>query len=298
MKIINSKTTFVIQLLFLSSLIVNTISISSNIPSPVLAQIDKPVLDNNPSFGNSSTTQANFTSGQVLASWNDTLKEKIINFVKNVTEAGSPNYVPPEERIAVFDNDGTLWAEKPTYFQGFFILDRLQELAKTNPEIQQEAQKNPEIKKLLENNFTDLNLSEKDIMYLAMTTEANITQPAFNILVQKWAETAQHPQTHRKFVDMVYQPMLELINYLKAKDFKVFISSGGGIDFMRQALSKVYGIPPEQIIGSSLKYEFINGTNSQVSTIFREGQLDSDNNNAVKPGNIQLHIGRIPVIAG
>jgi hypothetical protein len=141
MKIINSKTTFVIQLLFLSSLIVNTISISSNIPSPVLAQIDKPVLDNNPSFGNSSTTQANFTSGQVLASWNDTLKEKIINFVKNVTETGSPNYVPPEERIAVFDNDGTLWAEKPTYFQGFFILDRLQELAKTNPEIQQEAQK-------------------------------------------------------------------------------------------------------------------------------------------------------------
>ena len=178
------------------------------------------------------------------------------------------------------------------------MLHRVQELSKTNPEIEQEAQKNPEIKKLLENNFTDLKLSEKDIMYLAMTTEANITQPAFNIIVQKWAETAQHPQTHRKFVDMVYQPMLELINYLKAKDFKVFISSGRGIDFMRQALSKVYGIPPEQIIRSSLKYEYVNGNNSQVSTIFRESELDSDNNNAVKPANIQLPIGRIPVIAG
>lgn len=115
---INSKTTFVIQLLFLSSLIVNTVSISSNIPLLAQAQIDKPAFDNNPSLG---TIQTNFTSGQVLASWNDTLKEKIINFVENVTETGSPNYIPPEERIAVFDNDGTLWAEKPTYFQGFFI---------------------------------------------------------------------------------------------------------------------------------------------------------------------------------
>jgi phosphoglycolate phosphatase-like HAD superfamily hydrolase len=277
----------------LSCLTINIASVSSNIFSPALAQID------NPSLGNVSTSQSNFTSiGQVLSSWTEgAVKETIMNFVKNAIATGNPNYIPPEERIAVFDNDGTLWAEKPTYFQAFFMLNRLQELSKTNPEIQQEAQKNPEIMKLLQNNFTDLNLSEKDIMYVAMTTDANITQPAFNIIVEKWAETAQHPQTHRKFVEMVYQPMIELINFLKVNGFKLFIVSGGGVDFMREALSGVYGIPPEQIIGSSLKYQYLNGTNAENSTIFREPELNSDNNNEVKPENIQLQIGRIPVLA-
>jgi phosphoserine phosphatase len=247
------------------------------------------------------TPSSNQTQNNVdpLSSWNNgDIKNNIIGFVSNATNPANTNYfIPPEDRIAVFDNDGTLWAEKPAPFQGFFMLDRLQELSKVNPEIQQQAQGNPEIKQLLDNNFTDLNLSEEDIMYLAMTADANMTQPAFNNLVEKWAETAQHPQTHRKFVEMTYQPMIELIDFLKENGFKVFIVSGGGIDFMRQALSEVYGIPPEQIIGSSLKYKYVNGTNSENSTIYREAELNSFNNNAVKPENIQLHIGTVPAIA-
>ena len=230
-----------------------------------------------------------------LPSWNQgNVKARILNFVKNVTNSENTNYITPEDRIAVFDNDGTLWAEKPTYFQGFFVLDRLEELSKSNPEIS----RNPQLQLLLNKDFTNLQqLSKKDIMSLVMLTHSNITQHEFNKLVQKWAETAHHPQTQKRFVQMVYQPMNELIDFLKVNDFKTFIVTGGGIDFVREALSNVYGIPPDQIIGSSIKFRYINGTNRGNSTILREPELASFNEKEVKPENIQLHIGKVPVFA-
>jgi haloacid dehalogenase-like hydrolase len=182
---------------------------------------------------------------------------------------------------------------KPTYFQGFFVLDRLEELSKSNPEIKQ----NPKFKQLLEKNFTNLQLSKKDIMSLVLLTHSNITQTEFNKMVEKWAETAQHPQTHKRFVQMVYQPMIELLDFLKDNQFKTFIVSGGGVDFIREALSKVYGIPPDQIIGSSIKFRYINGTDGGNSNILREPELVSLDDKEVKPENIQLHIGKVPVFA-
>lgn len=237
----------------------------------------------------------NATAVDPLPSWNQgNVKARILNFVKNVTNSENTNYITPEDRIAVFDNDGTLWAEKPTYFQGFFVLDRLEELSKSNPEIS----RNPQLQQLLNKDFTNLQqLSKKDIMSLVMLTHSNITQHEFNKMVQKWAETAHHPQTQKRFVQMVYQPMNELIDFLKLNHFKTFIVSGGGIDFIREVLSNVYGIPPDQIIGSSIKFRYINGTNRGNSTILREPELASFNEKEVKPENIQLHIGKVPVFA-
>ena len=237
----------------------------------------------------------NATAVDPLPSWNQgNVKARILNFVKNVTNSENTNYITPEDRIAVFDNDGTLWAEKPTYFQGFFVLDRLEELSKSNPEIS----RNPQLQQLLNKDFTNLQqLSKKDIMSLVMLTHSNITQHEFNKMVQKWAETAHHPQTQKRFVQMVYQPMNELIDFLKLNHFKTFIVSGGGIDFIREVLSNVYGIPPDQIIGSSIKFKYINGTNGGNSTILREPELASFNDKEVKPENIQLHIGKVPVFA-
>jgi phosphoglycolate phosphatase-like HAD superfamily hydrolase len=237
----------------------------------------------------------NATTVDPLPSWNQGIvKSRILNFVKNVTNSENTNYITPEDRIAVFDNDGTLWAEKPTYFQGFFVLDRLEELSKSNPEIS----RNPQLQQLLNKNFTNLQqLSKKDIMSLVMLTHSNITQHEFNKGVQKWAEMAHHPQTQKRFVQMIYQPMNELIDFLKYNHFKIFIVSGGGIDFIREALSNVYGIPPDQIIGSSIKFRYTNGTNRGNSTILREPELASFNEKEVKPENIQLHIGKVPVFA-
>ena len=245
----------------------------------------------------SPTTNRTQAGGDPLPSWNDgVIKQRIIEYVNNVTNPENTNYyIAPEDRIAVFDNDGTMWSEKPIPFQAFFILDRLEELSKSIPA---EIKQNPQIKQLLEKNFTNLQLSEKDVMSLALLTESNITQPEFNNMVKMWAKTAQHPQTDRRFVEMIYQPMIELVDFLKDNHFKTFIVSGGGIDFVREALSSVYGIPPDQIIGSSIKYQYINGTDpGNSTTIFRKQELDSFDNNEVKPENIQLHIGKVPVLA-
>jgi hypothetical protein len=245
----------------------------------------------------SPTTNRTQAGGDPLPSWNDSvIKQRIIEYVNNITNPENTNYyIFPEDRIAVFDNDGTMWSEKPIPFQAFFILDRLEELSKSVPA---EIKQNPQIKQLLEKNFTNLQLSEKDVMSLALLTESNITQPEFNNMVKMWAKTAQHPQTDRRFVEMIYQPMIELVDFLKDNHFKTFIVSGGGIDFVREALSSVYGIPPDQIIGSSIKYQYINGTDpGNSTTIFRKQELDSFDNNEVKPENIQLHIGKVPVLA-
>jgi phosphoglycolate phosphatase-like HAD superfamily hydrolase len=232
----------------------------------------------------------------LLPSWNEgDTKQTIINFVKNVTNPENPDYyITPDKRIAVFDNDGTLWSEKPIPFEGYFALDRLENLSIANPNLKQISP----YKEFLQKNITALkqNLTEKDVVDLITITHSNISQSEFNNIVMNWSQIAQHPQTQRLFVNMVYQPQLELINFLKDNQFKVFIVSGGGIDFMRQSLSSVYGIPPEQIIGSSGKYEFVDNNNTN-SFIFREPELNSFNNDYQKPVNIQLHIGKVPVIA-
>ena len=247
----------------------------------------------------------------ILNSWNDgSAKERIINFVKNITNTNSSYYISPENRIAVFDNDGTLWSEKPTYFQIFFALDRLKNMyfnLDSNLKIQSKN-----VQEVLDNNFTDLSkLTEKDAAEILLLTHSNISQTEFNEVVSNWSKTAKHPQTDMYFVNMVYQPMLELLNFLKIHDFKIFIVSGGGIDFIRESLSTVYDIPYEQIIGSSLKYKFVDSNNNESSELnmkyndlannsvylFRSSELNSYNDNYQKPENIQLHIGKIPIIS-
>jgi phosphoserine phosphatase len=246
------------------------------------------------SYANATTNTTQAVTDP-LPSWNDgATKQRINDFVENVTDAGNTDYyIPPEDRIAVFDNDGTLWSEKPLYFQLYFAIDRVPQVVAQRPELKEEFP----FKEILEKNLTALKgMDEKDVMNLVLTTHSNISQTEFDSLVQQWAETAKHPETQRKFVEMVYQPMIELISYLKAYQFKTFIVSGGGIDFMRESLSQIYGIPPEQIIGSSLKYEFID-SNTGNSTIFRKAELNSFDDEAEKPVNIELHIGKVPVIA-
>jgi phosphoglycolate phosphatase-like HAD superfamily hydrolase len=242
-----------------------------------------------------ATSNINNNTLPLLPSWNEgDAKEKIINFVKNVTNPeNSDYYIPPDKRIAVFDNDGTLWSEKPIPFEGYFALDRLENLSIANPNLKQISP----YKEFLQKNITALKqeLTEKDVVDLITITHSNISQSEFNNIVTNWSQIAQHPQTQRLFVNMVYQPQLELIDFLKDNQFKVFIVSGGGIDFMRQSLSSVYGIPPEQIIGSSGKYEYIDNTTN--SFIFRKPELNTFDNEYEKPVNIQLHIGKVPVIA-
>jgi len=222
-----------------------------------------------------------------------------------VTDPTNANYVPPDKRIATFDNDGTLWSEKPIPFQGYFAFDRVPAVIAKNPDLKNRSP----FKEILDKNFTALqNMNEKDAMDLFTATHSNISQAEFDSLAHQWALTARHPETKRLFVDMVYQPMLELLSYLKTNQFKEFIVSGGGIDFMRDALSSVYGIPPEQIIGSSIKYQFvdkkINNTNNNMQInnnnkffILRQPVLNSFDNTHEKPVNIQLHIGQVPIMA-
>jgi phosphoglycolate phosphatase-like HAD superfamily hydrolase len=246
----------------------------------------------------------NQTSVDPLPSWKDgVIKKNIISFVQNSTDKSNTKYfIAPENRIAVFDNDGTLWSEKPLYFQIYFALDRVPQTIAHNPALKNQFPFNM----ILQKNFTALsNATEKDIMNLVAATHSNITETEFNNLVHQWSKTARHPQTNKLFTEMVYQPMLELLKYLEANQFKNFIVSGGGIDFIRESLSSVYNIPPERIIGSSLKSEFIdkfnnnvtnNTGNNNTSYLIRTPALGSIDDKYGKPPNIQLHIGKIPVL--
>ncbi len=238
-----------------------------------------------------------------LPSWADNqLKQKIIEFIENITNPQKAEYyIAPEDRIAVFDNDGTLWSEKPIPFQAFFSMDRVPNVISKNPALKE---KYP-FKEILAKNFSALkDITQNELMTLLVSTHSNMSQIEFDSLVNKWILNATHPQTKMLFVDMVYQPMLELLNFLRANQFKEFIVSGGGIDFIRSALSSVYDIPEYQIIGSSLKYKYvdnINWTNSYInnnkSYIFKAPKIISLNDKYEKPANIALHIGKIPVIA-
>ena len=186
-----------------------------------------------------------------LPSWNDTAPIRaIVAFVEKVTKQGSPDFVPVPERIATFDNDGCLWAEQPMYFQAFFIFDRIKALAPQHPEWKD---KEPFASVLKGDVKSALAGGEKALMEMAMATHAGMTTEEFDKIVRDWITTAKHPKTGKLYTEMVYQPMLELLAYLRANGFKTFIVSGGGIEFMRPWTERVYGIPPEQVIGSSIK---------------------------------------------
>ncbi len=228
-----------------------------------------------------------------LPSWNDTAPKKaIVAFVERVTKKGSPDFVPVAERIATFDNDGTLWAEQPMYFQLAFALDRVQALAPQHPEWKD---KEPFASLLKGDVKGALAGGEPAIFQIVMATHAGRTTEEFEQIVKDWLATAKHPTTKRPYTAMVYQPMLELLAYLRANGFKPFIVSGGGIDFMRPWTEKVYGIPPEQVIGSSIKTQFEWRDGKPV--LVRLPELNFIDDGAGKPVGIQLYIGRRPIAA-
>ncbi len=231
--------------------------------------------------------------GEPLASWNDgTTKSAITEFVQRVTTEGTPDFVPPPARIAVFDNDGTLWAEQPAYFQLLFAIDRITDLAPQHPE----WQTNPLFRAVLDGDMQTLAASgEKGLLELIMTTHAGMTRDGFANVVRQWITTARHPTTGRLYTEMVYQPMLELLDYLRVSGFKTYIVSGGGVEFMRVFAEEVYGIPPEQVLGSSIKTEFVMLDSGPV--IKRLPEVDFINDKAGKPLNINRHLGRRPIAA-
>ncbi len=228
-----------------------------------------------------------------LPSWNDgAAKARILEFVQAVTVAGTPTFVPPAERIAVFDNDGTLWSEQPAYFQLLFALDRIKALAPKHPEWKT---KQP-FKAALEGDMKALAASgEHGLLELVMATHAGNTTQEFESIVKDWLATARHPRFKRPYIELVYQPMLELLAYLRSNGFKTFIVSGGGIEFMRPWVEQVYGVPPEQVVGSSVKvkYEVREGKPALV----RLPAINFIDDKAGKPVGIHYHIGRRPIAA-
>jgi len=228
-----------------------------------------------------------------LASWNQgSAKKAIVDFVANATKEGSPGFVPHPERIAVFDNDGTLWAEQPMYFQFAFALDRVKALAPQHPEWQTQE---PFASLLKGDVKAALAGGERAVVQLMMATHAGTTTAEFEKIVRDWIAAAKHPKTGRPFTEMVYQPMLELLGFLRANGFKTYIVSGGGVEFMRPWAERVYGVPPEQVIGSSIrtKFELRDGT----PVLVRLPEIDFVDDGPGKPVGIQTHIGRRPVAA-
>jgi len=215
-----------------------------------------------------------------------------LTFVKKVTTPGSADFVPVPERIATFDNDGTLWAEQPMYFQLFFALDRVKVLAPEHPEWKT---KEPFASLLKGDVKSALAGGEHAILEIVMATHAGMTTKEFEAIVKDWLATARHPKTNQPFTAMVYQPMLELLAYLRAKDFKTFIVSGGGIEFMRPWVEEIYGIPPEQVVGSSIKtkYELQKGK----PVLVRLPEINFINDKEGKPVGINQFIGRRPIAA-
>jgi hypothetical protein len=240
-------------------------------------------------FGGLATAQ----TVDSLPSWNDgKAKQSIIAFVAKVTKEGSPDFVPPAERIATFDNDGTLWAEQTMYFQLLFALDRVKALAPQHPEWKD---KEPFASLLKGDVKGALAGGEHAILEIVMATHAGMTTEDFEKIVKDWIATAKHPTTKRPYTEMVYQPMLELLAYLRANDFKTFIVSGGGIEFMRPWTEKVYGIPPEQVVGSSIKTQFEMRNGKPV--LVRLPELNFMDDKEGKPIGINSHIGRRPIAA-
>jgi len=228
-----------------------------------------------------------------LPSWIDgSAKQSIFSFVEKVTKEGSPSFVPVAERIATFDNDGTLWCEQPVPVQAFFALDRVKALASQHPEWKTREPFASLLKGDLEATLAG---GDHALLEIVMATHAGMTAAEFGRIVEEWIATAKHPQTGRLFTEMIYQPMLELLAYLRANGFKNFIVSGGGIEFLRQWGERVYGVPPEQVIGSSIETQFEMRDGKPV--LLRLPQLNFNNDKAGKPVAIHQHIGRWPIAA-
>jgi hypothetical protein len=228
-----------------------------------------------------------------LPSWNDgPNKQRIIEFVEAVTDPSDPSFVAEDERIATFDNDGTLWVEHPMYTQLAFALDRVRALAPQHPEWKEQQP----YKAILEGDREQMGkFTEHDLVEILTATHAGMTTAEFERIVRDWLATAKHPRFDRPYTEMVYQPMLELLAYLRASGFKTFVVSGGGIEFMRPWTEGVYGIPPEQVVGSSIKtkYELRDGN----PVLVRLPAVDFIDDKDGKPKGINAHIGRRPILA-
>jgi phosphoserine phosphatase len=232
---------------------------------------------------------------EILPSWNDgAARTRILDFVKATTTDGGEGYVAPEDRIAVFDNDGTLWSEQPYYFQLGFILDRVKALAPQHPEWKT---KEP-FKSILAGDLKGLAKGgEKGIVELVMSTHAGMTSDQFSRIVTDWFATAKHPKTGKPFDEMTYLPMRELLDYLRENGFKTYIVSGGGVEFMRPITEKAYGIPPEQVVGSTITTEF--AIVGDVPVLKRLPKIDFVDDGPGKPSGINKFIGRKPIfVAG
>jgi hypothetical protein len=241
----------------------------------------------------SFSSRSVLAQGDPLPSWNEgSSKKSVLDFVVAVTREGGPDFVPVSERIATFDNDGTLWCEQPMYVQLAFALDRVKALSGKHPEWKQ---KQP-FKAVLDNDIPALaKAGEKGLVELVMATHAGMTAAEFEKIATDWIATARHPKFGRPYTELVYQPMLELLAYLRANGFKTFIVSGGGIEFMRPWTERVYGIPPEQVVGSSIKTQFKVDKGSPV--LMRLPAIDFVDDGAGKPVGINSHIGRRPIAA-
>lgn len=229
-----------------------------------------------------------------LPSWNDNANKKaIIDFVTKTTTEGSADFIPVADRIACFDNDGTLWSEQPMYFQLAFAIDQVKIMAKDHPEWNN---KEP-FKALLEDDMKKvMNGGEQALFQLVAASHAGMSTEEFDKNVADWIKTAKHPKTGKHYNEMVFQPMIELLHYLQSKDYKTFIVSGGGIDFMRVWAEKIYNIPSYQIIGSSIKTKYEVGENG-VPKLIKLPELNFNNDKEGKPVGIHQHIGKRPVLA-
>ncbi|MDM0104581.1 HAD family hydrolase [Variovorax sp. J22R24] len=229
----------------------------------------------------------------VLASWNDgALKQTLLDFVARVTKEGGPDFVRPAERIATFDNDGTLWCEQPMQSQLYFANDRLKGLADKDPTLKDRQP----YKAFLEHDLkTIATLGKQAAFEIAFATHAGVTEDEFMGAARDWLASARHPKLGRLYTQCVYQPQIELLDFLRANGFKNYIVSGGGIDLMRAFAEEVYGIPPEQVIGSSVKTRF--EMREGRAELFKLSELGTFDDRDVKPQNIGLHIGRRPILA-
>ena len=233
------------------------------------------------------------TQTDPLPSWNEgATKDAIVSYVEAVTDPGSPDFIQVKDRIATFDNDGNLWSEQPAYFQLFFAMDRVKAMAAEHPEWVETMP----FKAVLEDDMAGvISTGEHGLLELVMASHAGMTADEFEAIVEQWLATSRHPRFDQPYNALIYQPMLELLDYLRANEFKTFIVSGGGVEFMRVWTDEVYGIPSDQVVGSSIKtvFEYDNGK----ASIRRLAELDFIDDKAGKPVGIHKFIGKRPVFA-
>ena len=233
----------------------------------------------------------------LLSSWNEgRTKQTILDFIQKVTEESSPNYVPPADRVATFDNDGTLWNEKPLYIQLFFALNRLKEMAQANASLLNK----PAFKAAIEGDisyFDSLYTNDKStLMKIIFDSHAGMSQKEFQQIAYEFLSAAKHPRYNVPFKKCIYQPMVELLDLLRGNEFKVFITSAGGMSFVRTVSEEIYNLPRENVIGSNITFEFVRESDNIVLQRKR-GLIEPISDGSGKPVNIELHIGRSPILA-